>query len=34
MESKNLEAMRVAILATDDFEEAELVEPRKALEKA
>ena len=34
MESKNLEGMRVAILATDDFEEAELVEPRKALDNA
>ena len=34
MKSKNLEGMRVAILATDDFEEAELVEPRKALDNA
>ena len=34
MESKNLEGMRVAILATDDFEESELIEPRKALDNA
>jgi protease I len=34
MPSKNLEGMRVAILATDDFEQAELIEPRKALEEA
>src|SRR2546423_9388117 len=34
MESKSLEGMRVAILATDDFEEAELVEPRTALDNA
>ncbi len=30
--SKQLSGLRVAILATDGFEEAELVEPRKALE--
>jgi protease I len=34
MPSKNLEGMRVAILATDDFEQAELMEPRKALDEA
>ena len=34
MESKSLEGMRVAILATDGVEEAELVEPRKALDNA
>ena len=34
MASKNLEGMRVAILATDGFEQAELVEPRKALDEA
>src|SRR5690348_14358390 len=34
MTNIRLEGMRVAILATDDFEQAELVEPRKALEEA
>jgi protease I len=34
MADKKLEGMRVAILATDDFEQAELIEPRKALEEA
>jgi protease I len=34
MESKTLEGMRVAILATDGVEESELVEPRKALDDA
>jgi len=34
MTNIKLEGMRVAILATDDFEQAELVEPRKALEEA
>src|SRR6266699_725739 len=34
MESKSLEGMRLAILATDGVEEAELVEPRKALDNA
>jgi deglycase len=34
MESKSLEGMRVAILATDDFEESELFEPRQALDNA
>ena len=34
MESKTLEGMRVAILATDGVEEAELIEPRKALDNA
>ena len=30
----NLNGLRVAILASDDFEQAELVEPKKALEQA
>jgi len=34
MAKKNLQGMRVAILATDLFEEAELIEPRKALDAA
>lgn len=34
MANKNLQGLRVAILATDLFEEAELIEPRKALEAA
>ena len=34
MADKNLKGLRVAILATDDFEEAELFEPRKALDNA
>ncbi len=34
MESKNLKGIRVAILATDGVEEAELTKPRKALEDA
>jgi len=34
MESKRLKGMRVAILATDDFEESELFEPRQALDNA
>ena len=34
MAEKKLEGLRVAILATDLFEEAELVEPRKALQEA
>ena len=34
MPEKNLEGYRVAILATDLFEEAELIEPRKALQEA
>lgn len=32
MAEKNLEGLKVAILATDDFEESELKEPRKALQ--
>jgi protease I len=32
--SQRLEGFRVAILATDLFEESELIEPRKALEEA
>jgi protease I len=32
--AKELEGLKVAILATDGFEEAELIEPRKALEEA
>jgi protease I len=34
MAAKTLANMRVAVLATDDFEYAELVEPRKALDAA
>lgn len=34
MADKNLQGVRVAILATDLFEEAELVETRKALDEA
>jgi protease I len=34
MSNKPLQTMRVAILATDMVEEAELIEPRKALEEA
>lgn len=34
MSDKELEQMRVAILATDGFEEAELEKPSKALEEA
>ncbi len=34
MAEKKLEGYRVAILATDLFEEAELIEPRKALQDA
>ncbi len=34
MAEKKLEGYRVAILATDYFEEPELIEPRKALEEA
>ncbi len=34
MAEKHLDGIRVAILATDDFEQAELVEPRKALDEA
>ena len=34
MADKQLDGLRVAILATDLFEEAELVEPRKALQEA
>jgi protease I len=34
MAEKNLEGYRVATLATDLFEEAELIEPRKALQEA
>jgi protease I len=32
--NENLKGLRVAILATDGFEQAELVEPRKALDEA
>jgi protease I len=32
--AKPLEGMKVAILVTDDFEQAELTEPRKALNAA
>lgn len=34
MASNQLDGMRVAILATDDFEQVELTEPRNALEQA
>ncbi len=34
MAEKKLEGCRVAIIATDLFEEAELIEPRKALQEA
>jgi deglycase len=34
MAAKQLNGMRVAILATDDFEQVELTEPRKALDAA
>ncbi len=34
MPEKNLSGMRVAILATDLFEQSELLEPRKALDQA
>lgn len=34
MQNKTLNGMRVAILVTDNFEQAELVEPKKALEQA
>ena len=34
MASSQLQGMRVAILATDDFEQSELTEPKKALEEA
>jgi len=34
MKSKTLEGIRVAVLATDGVEQAELTEPRKALEEA
>lgn len=34
MQKNTLDGMRVAILVTDDFEQAELAEPKKALEQA
>jgi protease I len=34
MASKELDGLRVAILATDGFEQSELVSPRKALDRA
>ncbi len=34
MEGKVLEGMKVAILATDDFEQVELTDPKRALEEA
>jgi protease I len=34
MAQKNLDGLRVAILATDGFEQSELLEPRKALDAA
>ena len=32
--ANDLQGLKVAILATDDFEQAELIEPRKALDQA
>jgi len=34
MQKNTLDGLRVAILVTDDFEQAELTEPKKALEQA
>jgi len=34
MAQRTLDGLRVAILATDDFEQVELIEPRKALDDA
>ena len=34
MQQNTLDGLRVAILVTDDFEQAELTEPKKALEQA
>ncbi len=34
MQSKILDGLRVAIVLSDDFEQAEMTEPRKALEQA
>ncbi len=34
METSSLNGMKIAILATDDFEQVELTEPKKALEQA
>jgi protease I len=34
MAEKNLDGLKIAILATDGFEQVELTEPRKALEEA
>jgi protease I len=34
MQNRSLDDMRVAILVSDDFEQVEMVEPRKALEQA
>jgi protease I len=34
MSERNLDGVRVAILATDGFEQAELIEPRRALDAA
>ena len=34
MQGNKLDGLRVAILVSTDFEQAELVEPRKALEQA
>ncbi len=34
MQEKKLDGLRVAILVSDDFEQAELVEPKKALDQA
>ena len=32
--AKELQGLKVAILATNNFEQAELIEPRKALQEA
>jgi protease I len=34
MAEKTLDGMRVAILITNDFEQSEMTEPRKALDEA
>ena len=34
MAEQNLKGMKIAILVTDGFEQVELTEPRKALDKA
>ena len=34
MQNNKLDGMRAVILVTDDFEQAEMTEPRKALDQA